>query len=325
MSFTDWRPTASWETLKIRADMLKRIRAFFADRNVLEVETPLLAHAGVTDLHLHNATTRLQGPGLPKPTTFYLQTSPEYAMKRLLAAGSGAIFQIGKVVRDDEISRRHNPEFTLLEWYRPGFTDDDLIAETDRLLQVLLGTAPADVLTYQAVFLQVLDADPLTPEGIAMIRRELETRGYGDALATEEEPDVVLQLAMSVLVEPAIGQTKPCVVKNFPASQAALARIHKDDSRVAHRFEVFYQGLELANGFWELTDAHQQRARFERDNAQRIARGLAPQPIDERFLSALESGMPDCAGIALGFDRLVMLKIGARSIEQVLTFPTLRA
>lgn len=325
MSVTDWRPTASWETLKIRADMLKRIRAFFAERDVLEVETPLLAHAGVTDLHLHNATTRLHGPGLPKPTTFYLQTSPEYAMKRLLAAGSGAIFQIGKVVRDDEISRRHNPEFTLLEWYRPGFTDDDLIAETDLLLQALLGTATADVLTYQEVFLQVLHADPLTSEGLGIVRAELESRGYGDALAADEEPDVVLQLAMSVLIEPVIGQNKPCVVKNFPASQAALAKIHGSDPRVAHRFEVFYRGLELANGFWELTDANQQRARFEEDNAQRVARGLEAQPVDERFLAALTSGMPDCAGIAVGFDRLVMLKTGASSIEQVLTFPTLRA
>lgn len=325
MSVTDWRPTASWETLKIRADMLQRIRAFFAERHVLEVETPLLSRSAVTEQHLHSATTRLLGPGLSEPTEFYLQTSPEYAMKRLLAAGSGAIYQITKAVRNEEMSRRHNPEFTLLEWYRPDFNDDDLIAETDLLLQSLLGTLPCEVLTYQEVFQRVLEADPLTADGVLKIRHALIEQGFADALATDEDADVILQLAMSILIEPAIGQGRPCVVKYFPASQASLAKINQHDPRVAHRFEIFYQGLELANGFWELTDAAQQRLRFEQDNAQRLARGLECMPIDERFLSALEYGMPNCAGIAVGFDRLVMIKAGANSIEKVLTFPISRA
>lgn len=316
-----WQPAASLQALKIRADMLKAVRAFFDQRDVLEVETPILAHAGVTDLHLHNLTTRLSGPGMPVPTTFYLQTSPEYAMKRLLAANSGPIFQICKVFRDDEISRRHNPEFTMLEWYQPGFTDVQLMAELDELLQTLLATEPAESLTYQAAFQQHLGIDPFAKDAHEKLFALLTEKGFADAIVREDSIDTLLQLAMSMLVEPEIGQRRPCFVTHFPASQAALAKLDQEDPRAARRFELFYRGLELANGFWELTDPQQQAERFCADNALRLQHGLEPQPIDEKLLAALMAGMPDCAGVAVGFDRLVMLRLGTDSIQDTIAFP----
>ncbi|TRW48530.1 elongation factor P--(R)-beta-lysine ligase [Aliidiomarina halalkaliphila] len=325
MTDVRWQPTASWNVLHNRADMLRRIRTFFAERDVLEVDTPLLSHAGVTDVHLQNVTAQLQGPGMPIPTTFYLQTSPEYAMKRLLAAGSGSIYQICKVVRDDEISVRHNPEFTMLEWYRPGFSDADLMAETDVLVRDILGCAEAEYVTYQDAFQRELNIDPLTSAGIAELKQRLLHDGYGSAIDESDSADTLLQLAMSMYVEPNIGQERPCFVTHFPASQAALAKLSTDDPRVSHRFELFYQGLELANGFWELTDAKQQRQRFEQDNRERKALGLQEQPVDERFLAALDAGIPECAGIAVGLDRLLMLRVGAQDISQVLSFPIERA
>ncbi|RUO19041.1 elongation factor P lysine(34) lysyltransferase [Aliidiomarina iranensis] len=321
MSSIEWRPTAGWQAIKERAEMQQCIRAFFAKRDVLEVETPILARAGVTDVHLHNAVTRLQGPGMPQPQNFYLQTSPEYAMKRLLAAGSGPIFQICKVVRDDEISRRHNPEFSMLEWYRPGFDDYALMAELNLLIQQVLGCESAECLTYQQAFIQTLNIDPLDIAAKPNLLSILQKQGFADAVSESDSLDTLLQLAMSVLIEPVIGQQRPCFVSHFPASQAALARISKQDMRVSHRFELFYKGLELANGFWELADAEQQRQRFRDDNRQRKAMGLPVQPIDEHLLAALASGLPDCSGVAVGLDRLLMLRVGATDIAEVLTFP----
>ncbi len=305
--------------------MQQCIRAFFAKRNVLEVETPILARAGVTDVHLRNVVTRLQGPGMPEPQNFYLQTSPEYAMKRLLAAGSGAIFQLCKVVRDDEISRRHNPEFSMLEWYRPEYDDAALMAELDALVQEVLGCEPAEYLTYQQAFLSILDIDPLHSDAKPALLKVLSERGYDGAVNESDNLDTILQLAMSVLIEPVIGQRRPCFVSHFPASQAALARIAVADHRVSHRFELFFQGLELANGFWELADAQQQRGRFLADNVERERLGLATQPLDERFLAALEHGLPDCSGVAVGLDRLLMLRLGVKDIAEILTFPVSRA
>ncbi|EGN75314.1 lysyl-tRNA synthetase-like protein GenX [Idiomarina sp. A28L] len=325
MSGIEWRPTANWQAMKERAEMQQCIRAFFAKRQVLEVETPILARAGVTDVHLHNVVTRLQGPGMPEPENFYLQTSPEYAMKRLLAAGSGPIFQICKVVRDDEISRRHNPEFSMLEWYRPGFDDNALMAELSSLVQEILGCEPAEYLTYQQAFVQILNIDPLQSDAKSELLGALAASGHANAVSNEDSLDTILQLAMSVLIEPKIGQTRPCFVSHFPASQAALARIVQEDSRVSHRFELFYRGLELANGFWELTDAQQQRGRFLADNLERERLGLLKQPIDERFLAALEHGLPDCSGVAVGLDRLLMLRLGVNDIADILTFPVGRA
>lgn len=320
---SDWRPTASRQAIIARADLQHQIRAFFRERQVLEVETPVLCRAGVTDVHLVNAVTRLQGQGLAKKTNYYFQTSPEYPMKRLLAAGVGDCFQLCKVVRDEELSARHNFEFTMLEWYRLGFDDQQLMTELEELMIELLGTSAANRLSYQQAFLSALNIDPLVATA-AEVANAIRAKGI-DCEVVADDLDGLLNLAMSLIVEPQLDPNIPTFVYHFPASQAVLARTNEQDDRVAHRFELFYQGLELANGFWELADAVEQRQRFERDNRQRAELGLPQIDIDERLLSALESGFPDCAGVAVGVDRLLMIKLGMKHIDEVLTFPSLRA
>lgn len=319
----EWRPTASLTAIKARAELQKQIRAFFRSRDVLEVETPLLAQAGVTDVNLVNATTSLQGLGLAKPTQYYLQTSPEYAMKRLLAAGVGDCFQLCKVVRNEEVSARHNFEFTLLEWYRLGFTDTDLMSELDALMQTLLDAPKAKKITYQQAFIDACHFDPLAGHAKKLSAR-LTQLGI-DCEVVVDDYDALQNLAMSLIVEPSLNPKQPTFITHFPASQAVLAKKSHTNPQVAHRFELFYGGLELANGFWELTDAKEQRVRFEQDNQRRKAQGLAEIPIDERLLAALEFGMPECSGVAVGVDRLLMLKLGVTDIQQVLCFPSLHA
>lgn len=312
-----WQPGVTPERLLERANVMASIRRFFAARKVLEVETPILASAGVTDPHLTNATTTLNWQG---PSTLYLQTSPEYAMKRLLAAGSGCIFQLARVVRDDEVGRFHNPEFTMLEWYRVGFDEHQLMDEMDELLQQLLQCAPAERLTYQQAFQRHLKLDPLTDEGLSQLRTWLVNQNIGDWIAEEADTDILLHLAMSHYIEPELGQKRPCFIYNFPASQAALAKIDAKDARVARRFEVYFKGVELANGFYELTDAEAQAARFAADNRQRRLMGRPQAVVDTRLLDALRAGLPECAGVALGVDRLLMLKWKAEHIDEVQTF-----
>lgn len=319
-----WQPTTSHANRVARANLLRTIRAFFYQRNVLEVETPTLSQGTVTDEHLEAFTTDFHYGSTGKPIPLFLQTSPEYAMKRLLCADSGAIYQISKAFRHEGEGRWHNPEFTMLEWYRPGFTHVELMTEVDALLTATLGTEPADKISYQHVFLDELRLDPLTATD-----KELDDkmRSWGidiDAPDTLSK-DSKLQLLFSVVIEPKIGQQRPCFVYGFPASQAALARINPEDKRIADRFEVYFQGAELANGFYELCAPNEQRKRFAQDNEKRSAAGLPAKPIDEYFLSALESGLPDCAGVALGIDRLLMIKVGAPHIQDVINFPISRA
>lgn len=306
-----------------RADLQYQIRAFFRERQVLEVETPVLCRAGVTDIHLVNAVTSLQGQGLAEKTNYYFQTSPEYPMKRMLAAGVGDCFQLCKVVRDEELSARHNFEFTMLEWYRLGFDDQQLMSELELLMTELLGTSTAQRVSYQQAFINALNIDPLTASA-AEVAGAIRAKGI-DCDVVEDNLNALLDLAMSLIVEPYLDPHIPTFVYHFPASQAVLARTNEQDKRVAHRFELFYQGLELANGFWELADPIEQRQRFEHDNEKRAELGLPHIDIDERLLAALEHGFPDCAGVAVGVDRLLMIKLGLNHIEDVLTFPSLRA
>jgi lysyl-tRNA synthetase class 2 len=318
----DWRPTASLESLRIRAGILAKIRAFFAEREVLEVETPLLASAPVTDLHLHALNCRYRGPGADDGRTLWLQTSPEFAMKRLLAAGSGPIFQICKAVRDGEAGRRHNPEFTILEWYRPGWDHHRLMDEVDDLLSAILGTGSGERLTYGGAFERYAGVDPhLEPDDGLRARVE----ALGVPSAGELGRDDLLDLLLTHVIEPKLGHCQPTLIHDYPASQAALARVRTGNPPLAERFEVFVEGLELANGYHELTDPTAQRQRFEGDLEARRAAGLPQVPIDERLLAALEHGLPECAGVALGFDRLVMLAAGTRQISEVVTFPVDRA
>ena len=322
----DWRPTAPLQNLRRRAEVLAAIRRFFAERDVLEVETPLLAAAPVTDVHLESVSCTLDIAGDER--TLFLQTSPEFAMKRLLAAGSGAIYQIGRAVRAGERGRKHNPEFTMLEWYRPGFDHHRLMHEVDELMQRILGTPAAEKLSYRDAFLRHVGVDPHRADAAELenVAKDAGLDGFDSF-----DRDDWLHLLGSHLVEPhlgksADGETRATLLYDYPASQAALARVDAaKDPAVAERFELYVDGVELANGFHELDDAKEQRRRFEQDLEERRRRGLPDVPIDERLLAALEAGLPACAGVALGVDRLVMLAADARSIDEVWAFPIERA
>lgn len=316
----NWQPTATIAQLKQRANTVQAIRQFFASRNVLEVDTPAMSHATVTDIHLHTFQTEFVGPGYADGRKLYFMTSPEFHMKRLLAAGSGCIYQICKSFRNEESGRYHNPEFTMLEWYRVGFNHHQLMDEMDELLQLILECGQAERLTYQQAFLNVLGVCPLEAS-MSELKTAAASLGLSDIAEPEENRDTLLQLLFSIGVEAKIGQDVPAFVYDFPASQAALAKINTPDPRVADRFEVYYKGIELANGFHELDNPKEQLKRFEEDNAKRVKMGLPTQPIDRHLIAALESGLPECAGVALGVDRLIMLSLGCDHIDQVTAFP----
>ena len=329
----DWRPSASPERLWQRATLLRRAREFFAARAITEVDTPVLVNAPVSDVHIHSATVRLCADAGERVAALphYLHTSPEYAMKRLLAAGSGDIYQICHVVRGFESGPLHNPEFTLIEWYRVGFSLTQLMDEVEALVRVLLGAhAPtaSERVSYRDAFLRELGLDPLSaPETVlAQAAQPLALGGASadSASAPGMRRDDWLELLMGAIVGPRLGRATLTFVHGYPASQAALARLDPADARVAQRFELYCEGIELANGFHELTSGAEQRARFEADNAERQRLGLPVSALDERLLAAL-SELPDCVGVALGFDRTLMLAVGAASIEEVLPFPTARA
>jgi lysyl-tRNA synthetase class 2 len=309
--------------------MLERIRAFFAHRRVLEVETPILAGAAATDPHLLSLAVRYTGPGASSGRTLYLRTSPEFPMKRLLAAGGGSIYQIARVFRDAESGRLHNPEFTLLEWYRVGFDHHALMEEVAQLVAETLSgwraLEAAEKLSYREAFLRHAGIDPHAAGGgdLARVARE---RGLGvpSGLAPDDL-DGWRDLLLTHLVEPHLGRARLTFIYDYPASQAALARVRPGDPPLAERFECYLDGIELANGFRELTDPLEQRRRFERDLTTRRRQGLPEVPLDEHLLSALVHGLPECSGVALGVDRLAMCAAGARSIEEVLAFPLGRA
>jgi lysyl-tRNA synthetase class 2 len=326
----DWRPSATPEVLKLRARLLESIRAFFSGRGVLEVETPILSRAAATDPALASLATRYAGPLFPHGQTFYLHTSPEFPMKRLLAAGSGSIYQICKVFRDGEYGRLHNPEFTMIEWYRVGFDHHRLMQETGELVMQLLGSSLSlqtpEKLTYREAFQRHAGLDPhaATAEEFARAAGRLRIDVPRD-LRARDDLSVWRDLLLTHVVEPALGRGRLTFLYDYPASQAALARLQPGEPPLAARFELYLNGIELANGFHELADADEQRARFERQLQARAAAGLPAVPMDTRLLDALAHGLPECAGVALGFDRVVMLAAGARSIAEVIAFPLDRA
>lgn len=308
-----WRPTASLLNLQRRAQILATIRTFFAERNVLEVETPLLGYSTATDPHISSLI-------VPHNTTsLYLQTSPEFAMKRLLVAGSGSIYQIAKAFRAEENGRLHHTEFTLLEWYRVGFDHHQLMDEMDALLQQVLQTESAERCTYTEIFQRYLEIDPLLASS-----EELAQCAYAQGLIEIQNPDPKddtfwCHLLMSHCIEPNLGKERPLFVLDFPPAQAALAKIRPGNPPVAERFEVYYRGVELANGYHELNDILEQKRRFFVDNQRRETLNLPQIPADPSLLAALAYGLPDCAGVALGVDRLVMLALGASNIAEVMS------
>jgi elongation factor P--(R)-beta-lysine ligase len=326
-----WQPTASRGMLAMRAALLARARRFFASRDVLEVDTPLVVNAAVTDVHIHSAQVLFEpdaagGPPPQAPSAFFLHTSPEYAMKRLLAAGSGDIYQICHVVRGLERGRLHNAEFTLIEWYRLGCPLAALMDEVEALVRELLGAAapPAsERITYQQAFSRELALDPLTAPRSRL--EEEAARACGFLAPAGTDRDELLELLMSTRVGPGLGRGALTFVHGYPASQAALARLDPADPRTARRFELYCEGVELANGFDELASGAEQRTRFEQDVRDRQRRGLRSVTLDERLLAALDAGLPPCAGVALGFDRTLMLATGAARIDEVIPFPIERA
>jgi lysyl-tRNA synthetase class 2 len=320
MSIMNWRPTASLDMIRRRAQMLADIRRFFEQRQILEVCTPAMSPAGATDPNIQSVSLQLRA--FPRQPLHYLHTSPELAMKRLLAAGSGPIYQLCTVFRDNDAGRLHRPEFTMLEWYRPGWHYHELMEEVLVLIR-LLARRPEPVqpqrFSYRELFLRYAGLDPATAT-VGDCRACCHHFNLPVAESMTEDLDEWLDLIIGALIAPQLPENGLTCVYDFPATQAALAKVRNDSPPVAERFEVFWGGMELANGFQELTDAVEQRRRFEQDNARRRDKGLSAIHIDEYFLEAVAAGLPECAGVAVGVDRLLMAATGAKHIRDVVAF-----
>ena len=320
----DWKPTANLKALRLRAELYALLRRFFAERGVLEVETPVLSSAANTDANVESFSLRFDGPGAAGDAARWLRTSPEFPLKRLLAAGVGDCYELGRVFRNGEAGKRHNPEFTMLEWYRVGMNHHQLMDEVSELLKAALTLAGrrATVLetSFRQLYLDKFGFDPLlAPEEV--LRSPLQVYGIDPAGLNRDD---WLDLLMTHLVQPTIPANRILLVYDYPASQCALARVRAGDPPVAERFEVFLGPLEVANGYHELNDAAEQRQRFEADLARRRARNAATPPIDERLLAGLPK-LPACAGVAMGVDRLLMAMMGSDKISDVVAFPFDRA
>lgn len=300
------------DNLKRRALLYQKIRAFFAARNIMEVETPLLCQYTVTDPHIQSFSVSV------KNKLHYLQTSPEYAMKRLLASGSGAIYQITRAFRNGELGRQHNPEFSMLEWYRPEFNHHDLMQEVDLLLQATVNSLPAEKISYRELFFQYFNINPLTIDLGSLKKLIMNTNISVDTNLLDH--DTALQILLSHCMEPQLGLQKPLFLYDFPPSQAALSKIRYDHEPVAERFELYLHGTEIANGFHELQDPIEQQKRFEQNQLARAKNQQSIPEIDHYFLDALKMGLPNCSGVALGLDRLMMAALSVKNIDEVIAF-----
>lgn len=322
-----WRPGASLETLTLRATLLARMRAFFMQQGVLEVDTPLISRFGSTDAAIESFRTRYRGPGHVDGLPLYLHTSPEFFMKRMLAADSGPIYQLAHVFRNEELGRRHNPEFMMLEWYRPGMDHQALMDETDILLasvlQGVMDYQPAKRITYRQWFRDGTGLDPWADNIVAFRQFAEQQLDSVPETMNNQELDPWLDLLVTHWLEPRFGD-QPVFVYDYPVSQASLARVRYGEVSVAERFELYIKGVELANGFHELVDAEQQQQRFESENQVREKAGKSAIPMDRHLLAALQSGLPDCAGVAIGFDRLVMVAAGLPDIASAMPFSLAR-
>jgi lysyl-tRNA synthetase class 2 len=316
-----WRPTASLDALQLRARLNAAVRAFFAERGVLEVETPVFSRGGNTEPNIAPFHLEFSGRTDGTPRTRWLRTSPEYALKRLLAAGTGDCYELGRVFRDGEAGGRHNPEFTMLEWYRVGWDQRRLAEETADLVRAALALVGRDArlehVSYRDLYRSRLGVDPFLASDDAL-RSTLGVVVDPQGLVRDDW----LDLLMTHRLQPAFDPGVMLAVHDWPATQCALARLRRDADgiAVAERFELYLGAFELANGYHELTDAAEQRARFERDVAVRKFRGAPQPPLDEAFLAALAHGLPACAGVALGVDRLLMAMLGTGRIADVLAF-----
>jgi lysyl-tRNA synthetase class 2 len=321
-----WRPGAALPALHLRAALNRLIREFFHARGVLEVETPMMSASANTDPNIRSFSLDYHGPDPGASRRRFLRTSPEFPLKRLLAAGAGDCYELGRVFRDGECGGRHNPEFTLLEWYRLGFDHLRLMEEVAELLQVAFGLVGRSLdprrLSYRDLFKQHLGLDPASADEYEL--RQPLARFHIDPVGLTR--DDWLDLLLSHCIEPQLPADQLLLLHDFPPSQCALARI-EGAGLDAHacRFEAYIGGIELANGYSELTDPGEQQARFERDNQRRSERGDPELPLDRQLLNALHCGLPECAGVAMGIDRLLMVLLGAGSIDEVLAFAGSRA
>ena len=318
----------NWEDAKRRSTILTQIRCFFQMKNVVEVETPSLSLGTVTDPFLDAFTSKynyLSDSDVNASTELYMQTSPEFHMKRLLASGYQCIYQICKAFRHEDYGHHHNPEFTILEWYRLDYDQHNLIAEVNELLSLVLGTETFDKITYQDLFLKSINVDPLSTNFEELYDVILQHDKGAEWLFESQDCDLLLQFIFTEIIEPTVGKQVPCFVYNFPIEQASLAKVCPYDNRIAQRFECYFKGLELANGFNELTDVDIQELRFLEDNQKRKQLGLPVRDIDKNFINALNSGLPQCSGVALGIDRLIMIALDKSSIENVISFPIEKA
>lgn len=323
----DWKPEAEFSALRLRASLNARVRGFFAERGVVEVETPVMSVAGNTEPNIASFTVDFSGRTDGAPRTRWLRTSPEYPLKRLLAAGFGDCYELGRVFRNGEAGARHNPEFTMLEWYRVGWDHRRLAQEAAEVVNLgldLVGRrVPLVEVRYRDLYYDQLGLDPVTAS-------EQELRNaLGDVVMDPEGlvRDDWLDLLMTHRLQPGFGDDRMLAVHDYPASQCALARLRDDGDGppVAERFELYFGPLELANGYHELTDAAEQSARFKRDGGIRQTRADTVPPTDHRLLTALQSGLPDCAGVALGVDRLMMAMLRTDRIADVVAFDFFRA
>ena len=323
-----WRPSAAPGALQLRARLNAALRAFFAGRDVLEVETPILSQAGNTEPNIASFHVEFTGHADAGPRRRWLRTSPEYPLKRLLAAGVGDCYELGRVFRDGEAGGRHNPEFTMLEWYRVGWDHlqlADEVVEVVQLALALVGRSATPVHTsYRDLFRDHLGLDPMRAP-VEQLRAALAI----DIDPSGLERDDWLDLLITHRIQPGFADDSIVVLHGYPASQAMLARVSEDGeadpAQVAERFEVFLGPLELANGYHELQDAQEQAGRFENDRARRRARGDVEPGVDHNLLDALRHGLPSCAGVALGVDRLLMTMLGTGRIADVLAFDFARA
>lgn len=316
-------PTATVAALQFRAAMLRRVRRFFDQRHFLEVETPILSRDTVVDLHLDPLVTNLHVPTRDQAggISLYLQTSPEFHMKRLLASGFPSIFQVAKAFRDGESGRYHNPEFTMIEWYRLDDTMELAIELLGEFACASLGVETFDTLSYRDAFRQFAAVDPFEISNADLAEAVRSTVVDVPESIDGHDRESWLDILLTEVVEPVLGGDRPLILYDYPASQAALAQVREDVFPVAERFELYFRGIELANGYHELLDGEVLKSRNEQVNKERMAMGKPPLPGESRMLDAMRNGLPHCSGVALGFDRLVMLAMGASSIDQVMSFP----
>ncbi|QFQ32727.1 elongation factor P--(R)-beta-lysine ligase [Buchnera aphidicola (Aphis fabae)] len=315
-----WKPSASIKNLIKRSKIINNIRLFFLENKILEVETPSLSKSTITDINLTPFETNYFSPGnnLNK-LKLWLITSPEYHMKRLLSASSGPIYQICRSFRNKEYGQRHNPEFTILEWYQISCSMNKFIDKIDLFFQKILKFEKSEKISYQEVFVKYLNIDPFSTN-ITELYKISKKFNLAHLTCSEKNLNTVMEILFTLLIEPFLGEKRPIFVYHFPAEQASLASLNKKNNHIAERFEIFFKGIELGNGFYELTDYLENKKRLINENKKRYEMNLPIREIDSNFLNAINYGLPSCSGVAIGLDRLIMIALNKKSIDEVISF-----